>query len=100
MGSSRTGTADCEGPCIFVEALTDRPDSDGVDPFDNPLLVSISTNSTGPLNLVATVGSLTGGGGGRYSLLLRRTPRSPRLTTSERKARATPPTWPRVPMCK
>ena len=39
----------------FVEASTDHPDSDGVDYGGNPLEVSITTNSTGPLNLVALV---------------------------------------------
>jgi hypothetical protein len=41
-----------------VEAMANRPGSDGVDPTNNPLEVSITTNSTGPLNLIATVRSL------------------------------------------
>ena len=40
---------------LLTKALVDRPDSDGVDYTGNPLLVSISTNNTGPLNLIATV---------------------------------------------
>ena len=45
-----------------VEALTNSPDSDGVDATNNPLEVSITTNSTGPLNIVATVRALAESG--------------------------------------
>jgi hypothetical protein len=45
-----------------VEALTNRPGSDGVDATNNPLEVSITTNSTGPLNIAATVCPLTKSG--------------------------------------
>jgi hypothetical protein len=45
-----------------VEATANRPGSDGVDGTNNPLEVSITTNSTGPLNIVATVCSLAESG--------------------------------------
>jgi hypothetical protein len=46
----------------FAEALIDHLhlDSDGVDSTGNPLLVSISTNTTGTLNLIATVSPTAG----------------------------------------
>ena len=83
----------------FAKTLTEPSGSDGVDPFDNPLEVSISTNSSGPLNIVATVCSAVGSGA--LCLYVRhRMPCSLPLTIVERRARATTPTWPRARMCK
>lgn len=63
MGSSRIGAVDCEVAQHFTQELADRPYSDGVDYGANPLEVSITTNSTGPLNLVALVSTLVESGG-------------------------------------
>ena len=63
MGSSRTGTVDCEIPSLSPRLGLTSPGSDGVDTTGNPLQVSITTNTTGPLNLVATVSSPAGRGG-------------------------------------
>jgi len=51
-------------PAFSSRLLADHPGSDGVDYGGNPLEVSITTNSTGPLNMVALVSPPVKGGGG------------------------------------